>query len=495
MWDELRLPFQAGALGSRIVITARSEKVAMAMGNIHMHKLEALSDEDCWLMFSRSAFGDQSAEERLELKEIGQGIVKKCGGIPLAAKTIGSAMQSRRTRRQWELVLESETWNLVDVMEGILPALLLSYYDLPPALKQCFAYCSIFPKDWELEKDTIVKLWIAQGFIGSDTSEDMEEIGGLYFDDLLRRSLLQDAEMGSNGSIFSCKMHDLVHDLAQSVAGNDCLIVGMTQQANLNLNKVHHSFIFSSSMFEVTSISSTFHKADKLRTLLVSHGSRVFPPKLEMSLMKQVRISIRLHKLFHHLQCLRALDMTGAKIVKLPRTVGQLKHLRYLDLSYSNIEEISAGLINCVNLQTLIRNACEWLRKLPREMRKMISLRHLELERTNNLSYLPKGIGRLSTLQTLTKFIVGGNHGVDGCDLGELKHLNLLQGSLDITQLQNVSSQEEAREAELYKKRHLHTLSLYFNYPTYGEEVGDEEKREEKTGPGLPISLLSAFFN
>ncbi|XP_058108902.1 disease resistance protein RGA2-like [Magnolia sinica] len=314
---------------------------------------------------------------------------------------------------------------------------------------------------------------MAQGFIGSDTSEDMEEIGGMYFDDLLRRSLLQDAEMGSNGNKFSCKMHDLVHDLAQSVAGNDCLIVGMTQQANVDLNRVHHSFIFSSSMFEVTSISSTFYKAAKLRTLLVSHGSRPFPPKLEMSLMKQVRISICLHKLFHHLQCPRTLEMTGAKIAKLPRTVGQLKHLRYINLPYSNIEEISAWLIYSVNLQTLILNACEWLRKLPREMRKMISLRHLELERTNNLSYLP----RLSTLQTLTKFIVGGNHGVDGWDLGELKHLKLLQGSLDITHLQNVSSEDEAREAELYKKRHLHTLSLYFKYSTYGEVVGDEEKQ------------------
>ncbi|XP_058108904.1 putative disease resistance protein RGA3 [Magnolia sinica] len=104
MCDELILPFQSGALGSRIIITTRSEKVAMAMGNSHMHKLEALSDEDCWLMFSRSAFGDRSEEEHLELKEIGQGIVKKCGGIPLAAKTTGSAMQSRRKRRQWNLV-------------------------------------------------------------------------------------------------------------------------------------------------------------------------------------------------------------------------------------------------------------------------------------------------------------------------------------------------------------------------------------------------------
>ncbi|MGV7959540.1 hypothetical protein PJP14_30015, partial [Mycobacterium kansasii] len=65
--------------------------------------------------------------------------------------------------------MESEIWNLANVKEVILPALLLSYYDLPAALKQCFAYCSIFPKDSHIWMDKIVKLWVAQGFIGSDT--------------------------------------------------------------------------------------------------------------------------------------------------------------------------------------------------------------------------------------------------------------------------------------------------------------------------------------
>ncbi|XP_058108884.1 putative disease resistance protein RGA3 [Magnolia sinica] len=158
------------------------------------------------------------AEERSELEEVGRDIIKKCGGLPLAAKTMGSAMCLRRTRGQWELVLGSQIWNSANVLGGILPALLLSYHDLPPTLKQCFTYCSVFPKDWSINKDVTVKLWVAQGFIRSERSGEMEEISKLYFDDLLRLSLLQDAEMDSDGNIFRCKMHDLVHDLAQSVA-------------------------------------------------------------------------------------------------------------------------------------------------------------------------------------------------------------------------------------------------------------------------------------
>ncbi|XP_058107266.1 putative disease resistance protein RGA3 [Magnolia sinica] len=476
-WEKLRLPFQAGAPGSRIIVTTRLEDVAGIMGSIdHMHKLAVLSDEDCWLLFRSKALEHRRAEECSELEDIGRQIVKKCGGVPLAAKTIGSVMQSRRTRSQWELVLRSEMWNSGDVFEGILPALLLSYYDLPPALKQCFAYCSVFPKDWVIRKDMIVKLWVAQGFICSiNGSGDMEEIGELYFDDLLRRSLLQDAEINSDGSIVSCKTHDLVHDLAQYVAGSDCSVVEISKEASLNLNNVRHSFLVDNDeagdeAHKLASISATLCKAHKLRTLLLQYS----------------RISKVPDKLFHHLRRLRALDFRpryydisvsrSTDIKKLPKTVGQLKHLRYLDLSGMDIEELPEELSNCINLQTLILDYCQTLRKLPRGMRKMISLRHLEFEGLYNLRYLPEGIGRLTELRTLTKFIVGGDD--QGCKCGELRHLNHLQGNLRITRLEGVRSRDEASEAELHEKQHLRALSLEYD-DLDGEPLDDEVKRME----------------
>ncbi|XP_058107279.1 putative disease resistance protein RGA3 [Magnolia sinica] len=459
-WDKLRLPFQASALQSRIIITTRSEKVALAMGNTHMYKLAVLSEDDCWLLFSRRALKHRSAEECLELEDIGREIVKKCGGLPLAAKTMGSAMRSRRTRSQWELVLGSQIWNSADILEGILPALLLSYYDLPPTLKQCFTFCSVFPKDWWINRDVIVKLWVAQGFIRSEISGEMEEISKLYFDDLLRRSLLQDAEMDSDGNIFRCKMHDLVHDLAQFVAGSDYSVVEIRKQASLNLNNVRHSFLILSDEVhdEADEVASILHKAHKLRTFLL-HSSITRVP----------------YNFFHHLRCLRALDLSRTRLKKLPQSVEQLKHLRYLDLSYTHIEELPEGVSNCRNLQTLRLNACARLCKLPRGMGKMICMRHLELEDTHMLKFLQQGIGRLAELRTLTDFIVGG--GDEGCKCGELKNLNHLQGRLQITGLENVRSTDEAREAELYKKQHLHALIL--DYDSICGLLDEEVKRME----------------
>ncbi|XP_058107280.1 putative disease resistance protein RGA3 [Magnolia sinica] len=472
MWDKLRLPFQAGAPGSRIIVTTRREDVAQTVGSTRMHKLAVLSNDDCWFLFSHRALEHQSVEDHSELEEIGREIVKKCGGFPLAAKTIGSAMRSRRTKSQWKLVLESEIWNSGDVFGGILPALLLSYHDLPYALKQCFSYCSVYPKDWWIRKDEIVKQWVAQGFIRSEGSTDMEEISKLYFDDLLRRSLLQDAVTGSDGMTDWCKMHDLVHDLAQSVAGSDCSTVDIKRQASLKLYNVRHSFLIVSDEAgdEVASIWGTFYKAHKLRTLLLK--SRIFRLPLPLDRTPtDIKILRVPHDLFHHLNRLRTLKLSGTSIKELPGTVGQLKHLRHLDLSYTGIEELPEELSNCINLQALILNHCYELIKLPRGMRKLISLRLLEFDNYNHLRYLPQGIGRLTALRKLTKFIVGD--GDEGCKCGELKHLNHLQGKLKITGLGNVRISDEAREAELDKKQDIHALHL--SYRGEGGELNDDE--------------------
>ncbi|XP_058108831.1 disease resistance protein RGA2-like [Magnolia sinica] len=457
-WDRLKPPFQAGAPGSRIIVTTRSENVAFAMGRGLMHKLAVLSDDDCWLVFWHRALEHRSAEERSKLEDIGREIVNKCGGLPLAAKTIGSAMGSRRTILDWKLVLESDIWNSHDVLKDVLPALLLSYHDLPPALKQCFAYFSIFPKDWEIKKDMTVKLWVAQGFIPSNGSRDMEETGSQYFDDLLGRSLLQDAELDDDKNIVKCKMHDLVHDLAKSVAGSECSLVDIREQASLNPSNLRHSFLYGSFV-----VWPTLYKANKLRTLLCD--SRIYMPRVP-------------NNLFNHFRHLRALDLSHTSIQKLPGTVGKLKQLRYLDLSWTAIEELPEEVSNCVNLQTLKLDYCLQLKKLPKGLGKMINLRHLGLEGTDELKYLPQGIGRLSSLRTITKLIVEG--GIEGCKWGEVKqlinHLHL-QGRLQIIGLEKVKSRDEAREAELYKQQDIYALS--YEYRGYEALDDDEVKRME----------------
>nr|CAN81564.1 hypothetical protein VITISV_002475 [Vitis vinifera] len=186
----LQTPFTVGLNGSKIIVTTRSDKVASVMRSVHIHHLGQLSFEDCWSLFAKHAFENGDSSLHPELEEIGKGIVKKCKGLPLAAKTLGGALYSELRVKEWEFVLNSETWDLPN--DEILPALRLSYSFLPSHLKRCFAYCSIFPKDYEFEKEILILLWMAEGFLQQfENKKTMEEVGDGYFYDLLSRSFFQ----------------------------------------------------------------------------------------------------------------------------------------------------------------------------------------------------------------------------------------------------------------------------------------------------------------
>ncbi|KAK3440648.1 hypothetical protein EUGRSUZ_L00395 [Eucalyptus grandis] len=90
----------------------------------------------------------------------------------------------------------------------------LSYVHLPCYLKRCFAYCAMFLKDYEIERDELVLLCIVEGFLdGQKRKENNLRLGWNYFDELVCRSFLQESSVIA--SKFS--MHDFLNDLAKSI--------------------------------------------------------------------------------------------------------------------------------------------------------------------------------------------------------------------------------------------------------------------------------------
>jgi hypothetical protein len=163
-WDELVTPLINENAGSRVIITTRQQKVAEVARTNPICKLEPLSAEDCWSLLSKHAFGgeDSFTSKYRDLETIGRKISKKCGGLPIAAKTLGGLLRSKLDVKEWTTILNSKIWNLPN--DNIVPALLLSYQFLSSNLKRCFAYCSIFPKNFALDKNEVVLLWMAEGF-------------------------------------------------------------------------------------------------------------------------------------------------------------------------------------------------------------------------------------------------------------------------------------------------------------------------------------------
>ncbi|KAL7233313.1 hypothetical protein ACSBR1_017026 [Camellia fascicularis] len=122
------------------------------MATVELHDVKILSNKHCWSLFAQHAFANTNIDANPNLVSIGKKIVEKCKGLPLAARTLGGLLRNKVRDEEWVNVLHSKIWDLPHNKSGILPALRLSYHDLPSHLKQCFAYCSIYPTTMNLRK-------------------------------------------------------------------------------------------------------------------------------------------------------------------------------------------------------------------------------------------------------------------------------------------------------------------------------------------------------
>ncbi|XP_034701748.1 putative disease resistance RPP13-like protein 1 [Vitis riparia] len=449
-WHRLRIPLLAAGKGSKVVVTTRSTKVAEVMQAVHPHySLGELSADGCWSLFTKLAFENGDSTAFPQLASIGRKIVAKCQGLPLAVKALGSLLHSKVDKREWEKILESEIWGWQNL--EILPSLILSYHDLPLHLKRCFAYCSIFPKDHEFNREKLILLWMAEGFLrDSQSNERMEEVGDLYFHELLSKSFFH--RSATNESCFV--MHDLIHDLAQYISGEFCVRLEDDKVQKIT-EKAHH-------LFHVKSAQSTvFKKFESLTEVkcLPTFGELDTMQLCFYALSKRV-----LHDILPKMRSLRVLSLRYYNIEDLPDSIGKLIYLRYLDLSYTLIKRLPDSVCYLYNLQTMILLGCNELKELPSRIGKLINLRHLNFS-YHKLSEMPSHVGQLKSLQQLTKFIVGQKSGLRICELGELSDI---RGTLDISNMENVACAKDALQANMKDKKHLDKLAL-----NWSDEIAD----------------------
>ncbi|KDP41536.1 hypothetical protein JCGZ_15943 [Jatropha curcas] len=438
-WDKLRTSLIGGVEGSVIIVTTRSEKVASIMGSAYIHYLEGLSDDCCWGLFKKRAFG-QDEDKHRNLFPIGMQIVKKCGGVPLAARTLGGLMRFKKDEREWLLVQDSNLWDLYQNETDILPALRLSYSHLPSHLKACFAFCSIFPRNYVIKKEKLIQLWIAAGLIQSpEGRKTFEFIGNEYFNDLVWMFFFQDIHRGENGSILECQMHDLIHDLAQSIAGSEYVWVEIDRMPQ-NFSQIRHCSMICN--FSSHRIPEALYEAKKLRTLIL------LLPKGDLGELPP--------NVFSNFRYLRVLDVSGSGIKRLSESISSFLFLRYLDISNTHVKNLPESVCKLRNLQVMNLSGCYDLVELPRDITKLYKLRHLILHGCDRLSRTPASIGKLVYLRTLSMFIVGRERGESISELGNLN----LGGQLNILHLEHVKEPEQAIKADLVGKRNLQSLDL-----------------------------------
>ncbi|GLT33369.1 hypothetical protein SLA2020_079650 [Shorea laevis] len=454
------------------MVTTRDEEVALEMrkmnlmrNSMQIYKMQKLSDDECWSIIEKRVL-ELSALQSISpnLKDIGVDIAKKCGGLPLIAAVIGGTLSSEIQKSAWKVIRDNDAWNL-DSEDGkwILSILKISFDHLFPPLKKCFSYCSLFPKDFLIEKDDLVQLWMAQGFLHqpNESSSTMEEIGDAYFNYLLSYSLFQDVERNKYGDVISCQMHDVVHDLALAVSKDETLILRSGCKIDKNATILHLRVKHDGSRLPYIPTDPR----QRLRSLFIEKDADVF------------------NNVASDLKSLRSLKLMQAETEELCPALGELKHLRYLDISNGKFKALPGSLSKLYHLQTLRLKWCFSIPWIPDNMSNLVSLRHIYF---SIKKHVPRGLGHLTSLQTLPIFFVDKEKG-NGIE--ELGGLTQLRGELNIQNLEQVGSKSEATKANLGEKTRLHCLKLQWN--ELEGNCSDHEEVLEGFKPHSDLKILS----
>ncbi|KAF3793155.1 putative disease resistance protein [Nymphaea thermarum] len=467
--EEIEGTLMAGAMGSKILITSRKKYVSEGMGAFYMHELQEFSFHESWDLFLKAALREGQTEEDLVMHKInyvGERIVKKCGGLPLVIKIVGCMMRTKNmSRKDWKSIMDSKIWewktpaassSSTEIGGDILPGLMLSYNDLPYYLKSCFVYCCIYPKDYEIERETLIMQWVAHGLI--EEGIDVEATANQYIEDLIRRCLIEQIDLKS------IKLHHTLHDLALYIGGREYGHASTTKHTrHLSLLGIHDAEAHK---------HNTLETANKVRTLLADSNSYL-----------QVYIE---H--LTNFKWLRVLSLRGCQMDELPKSIGYLLLVKYLDLSNSKVRRLPSSIYRLHNLQTLDLNYSK-IEELPKEMHKLYNLRYLGLKWTLKLKFIAEGLGKLTNLRALDGFVVCDDNGdTKGCNISELKELNKLEGELSIEGLVKTRKAiDHVGNAQLLKEKHgIISLRLDFGI-TFGD---DEQSDDEQSGASKHSGML-----
>ncbi|KAG6495910.1 hypothetical protein ZIOFF_043741 [Zingiber officinale] len=476
-WDELRKPLLSAHVG-KVIVTTRNQPAARIMGTRSPLNLNCLPFDVCWQLFKRDTLGGADKSPQPHLEDLGRKIVDKCKGLPLAVKVLGGALRNNEDIDSWEDMLENEMWELEETNKGVLPALKISYDCMPIQLKRCFQYLSLFPKDRILDSEEIVRFWMSQGLLPLDGDKRAEDIGRNYIKRLAQRSIIHlewDDTFLMRWKYFS--MHDLVHDLAQCIAQDECLCV-MDKFDAKKLQKVRHLSVCIEypHLLEHVEMIKDLQQLKLMRTLFTTGpGCRSF-------MTRQYNSFKVLDDLFQKLKYIRALYLSEISITGLPDSLGNLKLLRYLSIKDYDVVNIPESICSLYNLQTLDLEDTQ-ISELPRQIGNLINLRHLLLP--NDYAdyddyegvFLPSGIGNMTNLQTLSCFNVSCEK--EHCDIGELNSLMKLGGHISISDVASVNIFSNSTPP-LKTKKYIDSLELDWYRDTLElSEFKKDEKQAE----------------
>ncbi|XP_066340295.1 putative disease resistance protein RGA3 isoform X2 [Miscanthus floridulus] len=480
-WKKLLAPFiKAGGKGNMVIVTTRFPKVAnMVIQTVDCPiEMGRLEHKDFMRLFEACVFVDQKPWEgdTEKLFEIGEKIVSKLKGFPLAAKTVGRLLRDQPTLKHWNQVLQSKEWELEKDSNDIMPALKLSYDYLPFHLQQCFYYCALFPEDYEFGSKELVHLWIGLDIVHPcDSNGRIDDVGQSYLDDLVDHGFFKKNKRNDGRAYYV--VHDLLHDLAVNISSFECLSICSSNVKSVHIRQdVRHLSIIIDNKDVMDIETLKYYKND-----LIALGKKLKVENLRTVMVfgdQYGSFAKTFCDLFEKARALRAIYLSSYTTEDMLCNFSKLIHLRYLRITSETSLEINlpATISRLYHLK-IIHNE-SWTCSVPsRHLSNLVNMQHFI-----SSGILPGDIfnvGNLALLRELRFEAKKENNGFELKQLAQLQELDVL----GIYNLEKVETKEEAAEAKLFMKTYLHKLTLHWDSGRLNKESAREEHVLESLKP------------
>ncbi|KAI3454409.1 hypothetical protein Pfo_011072 [Paulownia fortunei] len=403
-WNAIQNVLPKSNWMGKVLITSRDKNVGThANVTRKPHMLRFLTEKESWELLQLEVFGklDNCPQE---LKGIGEYIAKQCDGLPLAIVVIGGILVDQFSTTEamsaiinaWNKVSENvSTFLKNDKEQRISDIVALSYNRLPDDLRDCFLYLGVFPEDYEIPAWTLTRLWIAEGFIQHRPGQSLEETAEENLKDLINRNLVMVEKTNPNGEVKTCRVHDVIHAFCSSKAA-------ISEQNLFQEIKMSKEGVFDPPVSEIQKyrrLCIHSHLSEFLSGKLKGPGVRSFLCFYKEPVVLNPKYISAIPDPFN---LLRVLDSKSIKFTQFPIKVTKLIHLRYITLSYDDLEVLPEAISELWNLQTLVVDTKSRYLTIKANIWKMIQLRHLKTKAAIVLAIQGEGEAG-ENLQTLTK--------------------------------------------------------------------------------------------
>ncbi|GAB2273979.1 hypothetical protein Dimus_008749 [Dionaea muscipula] len=398
-------------IASKVVLTTRNHDIVSALGDelVLYHEPKLLDIETSWELLQKKAFPDEKVT--VDLEQLGKEMLKHCKGLPLAVVVLGGVLANKRTLDDWKNVLGNiHSYFGVDKLRdqsynnSVYDVLGMSYYDLPYHLKPCFLHLGVFPEDFEIPVKKLYRMWLAEGIVAVDGKalggKSSVEVAKGYLNELVERRMVQVAKLTTEGKVKTCRLHDLMRDVSMAI--------GREENFVSVIDHIHgQSDDEAAPMLNEHTRRLTIYVGQQgLESSLPSSLSRN-TPNLRSLLFFQVRETKEesntkfIKDICNEYPLLRVLELEGFNIRgKLPREIGNLIYLRYLNLRKTSVTSLPSSIGNLMCLETL--DLRTWDIKVPNLLWKLKKLRHLYLPKWCEIENDEKlRLDGLSLLETL----------------------------------------------------------------------------------------------